>query len=145
MKPFINCFDEYCVDNQYECFSKMYSDVLDLHAPIKSKTITKISPPFMNGILRKAIYKKCMLRNKYNKNKSSQNWSAYKLQRNLVTSLRRQSIRNYFQERTANINNNFWKTMKPFLSEKSGKGSDDIILREGDEIVTDPVDVCNLI
>ena len=138
-----DCFDNHCVDEQYQKFNEKICEVLDRHAPLKSKTITKVSPPFMNGILRKSIYKKCMLRNKYFKDKSSYNWEQYKAQRNLVTSIRRNSIRDYFRKRTDTINNDFWKTMKPFLSDKGKTGNDEIILRERDELLTDQVDVCN--
>jgi hypothetical protein len=141
--PLNNCFDYYNVDTQYQNFNDNFCEILNKHAPLKSKTVSKVSPPFMNGQLRKAIYKKCMLRNKYFKQRTSCNWQKYKEQRNLVTSIRRQSIRVYFQKHTSTINNDFWKTMKPFLSDKGKTGNDDIILREGEKLLTDQVDVCN--
>jgi hypothetical protein len=141
--PLNACFEHDCVDTQYEQFNELFSETLNKHAPLKSKTITKVSPPFMNGDLRKSIYKKCMLRNKYYKQRTAYNWEKYKAQRNLVTSIRRRSIREYFQRNTTTIDNNFWKTMKPFLSNKRAVGNDDIILREGEELLTNKVEVCN--
>ena len=116
------------------------------HAPLKSKTIKGTPPPFINGILRKEIFQKCMLRNKYFKNRSHDNWDKYKSQRNKVTKLRRLSIRKYFQDRCENNNkpHEFWKTMKPFLSDKNKNVGDNIMLRENDRIICKPEDVCNV-
>jgi hypothetical protein len=41
--------------------------------------------PFINKELRKAVYKKRQLHNKYNKCKTKSNWENYRQQRNLVT------------------------------------------------------------
>jgi hypothetical protein len=49
--------------------------------------------------LRSAVYKKRMTHNKFLKDKSNKNWEAYRKQRNLVTKLKKQSIRTYFYER----------------------------------------------
>ena len=45
----------------------LLSDVIDSHAPVKSKIIKKQSVPYMNSNLRKAIYKRNMARNKCRK------------------------------------------------------------------------------
>jgi hypothetical protein len=55
----------------------------------------------MNKNLKRAIYKKRMSFNKYNRCKNKQNWEIYRKQRNLVYKIKKQSIRNYFIERCA--------------------------------------------
>jgi hypothetical protein len=40
-----------------------------------------------------------MTHNEFLKDKSNKNWEAYRKQRNLVTKLKKQSIRTYFYER----------------------------------------------
>ena len=134
------------VDHQLSLFYTMYSDVVDKHIPLKRKTINKSPAPFMNGVLRKAIYVKCTLRNRYYKNRSTENWHRYRSQRNLVTKLRKQSIRGYFKKKCeGDVNrNDFWKTIKPFISNKNCVQGDNIILREGSDIVTDQQEVCNV-
>ena len=99
----------------------------------------------MNGELRKALFQKAMKRNAYYKCRTNANWEAYRCIRNRVTSLRRTSIRKYFQERCSNTGNknDFWKTVKPFLNYKSNTSNDHITLREGDNLITDPLEVCN--
>jgi hypothetical protein len=139
-----SCSEESNVNCQYEKFNHLLCSTFNKHAPMKEKTLKKRAPPFMNGELRKAIFKKCMLRNKFYKSRTSSNWNKYKAQRNIVTSIRRQSIRVYFQNHTQNINDkDFWKTIKPFFTEKSNQGNDNIILRDGNNLITNPLDVCN--
>ena len=86
-----------------------------------------------------------MYRNKFYKHRDPINWDMYKRQRNLVTSIRRTPIRNFFKSRTENNTNShdFWKVVKPFLTDKSSHSNDDIILREESEILAEPVSVCN--
>ena len=134
------------INEQMDLFYEKYTNVVDKHLPMKSKFIKKMSVLYMNGELRHAIFRKCMLRNKYFKQRSTSNWNNYKKQRNYVTSLRRKSIRSYFKTKCENGKNNydFWRTIKPFLSDKHKDGSNTIILREGTDIITDPDKICSI-
>ena len=62
-----------------------------------------------------------MLRNKCNKHKTTQNWIAYKSQKNKCTSIKKKNIRNHFSN-LCTINGashkKFWESVKPFLSDK---------------------------
>ena len=144
--PFDACFNNDDTNVQLRIYNDLFSSVLDKHAPIKQKTLKKSPPPYMNSDLRKAIYKKCMLRNKYYKERSNRNWELYKTQRNCVTKLRRQSIRNYFNSKTegASSSKDFWKIIKPFITDKSSVSNDHIILRENDVLITDTVEICDV-
>jgi hypothetical protein len=73
----------------------------------------------MNRELRKAIYNKQMLRIKYEKYHIDKTWLAYRKQRNLVTKLKKRSVRTYFLERCIGDHkvNNFWHTVKPFCQQ----------------------------
>ena len=51
-------------------FSTCLYDIVNLHAPIKTKTIRQISVPYMNSELRKLNHKKNMMRNLTNKHPS---------------------------------------------------------------------------
>ena len=88
----------------------------------------------MNRELRKAIYKKQMLRSKFEKYKTNKTWEAYRKQRNLVTKLKRKSINTYFQERYTGgqKSKHFYTTVKPFLSKKSTGSQQKIVLVEND-------------
>ena len=82
------------------------------------KNIKKPTPVFINSDLRKAIHKKHFLWNKYQNGKVT--WNLYRVQRNLVTALRRKSSQIYFKERCngGSKNQNFWQTIKPLIGDK---------------------------
>jgi len=100
----------------------------------------------MNKELRGAIYKKKMYHNKFLKNKSDANWEVYRKQRNLVTKIKKNSIKTYFYERTAGgpKSSTFYSTIKPFLSNKGIKSNNNIILHENEKIVNDPKEVSEI-
>ena len=63
-----------------------------------------------------------------------------KRQRNLCLSLRRKAIKQYFSNITSKgtvTNKEFWKTIRPFLTNKGCLENTDIMLINDDEIVTD--------
>ena len=56
------------------------------------------------------------LKNKYNKNRTRENWDSYKRQRNFCVSLLRKTKNDYFDDlNIKNIigNKAFWKAIKP--------------------------------
>ena len=120
----------------------LIKEVLEDHAPLKNKKIRAFAPPFMNTQLRKSIMKKKRLQNRFLKFKRSKDWEAFRVQRNYTTKLRRNSIKNYFLERCQEgpKNENFYKTIKPFLSRRN-KLTSNLMINEGQDILTDPTTV----
>ena len=57
--------DIYKTDDSYSKLNEIMSDVLEKHAPLKTKTIRGNQAPFMNKRLSKAIMNKSRIRNKY--------------------------------------------------------------------------------
>ena len=77
------------------------------------------------------------LRNKYLKYKTAENRLLYTQQRNICVSLLRKTKMNYYgnlNEKDITGNKNFWKTVKPFLYDKS-VNSDKIHLNENVELI----------
>ena len=76
---------------------------------------------------------------------SKVNWDNFRKQRNLCTDIRRRSIKHYFQERCigGSKNDEFWKTIRPFVSNKGCNSDVDLMVEEGDKIITDPSQVAN--
>jgi hypothetical protein len=137
-----------CVDvinTMYNDFETKVSQVIDHHAPIKYRYPRKNSVLYMNRELRKAIYKKQMLRSKFEKYKTTKTWEAYRKQRNLVTKLKRKSVNTYFQERCTGgqKSKHFYTTVKPFLSKKSTGCQQKIVLVDNDKIVNNAKVVCH--
>ena len=95
------------------------------------------SVPYMNSRLRQAIHEKNMLYNAYRKGKVK--CDDYRKQRNLTTSIDKQSELTYFRERCDGgpRNQSFWRTIKPFMSDNSASLDNEIILQEDDKIITD--------
>ena len=121
----------------YDSFEENFITALNKHAPMKRKTIRGNEKPHMNKILKKAIMKRTRLRNIYRKTKSLDDLHAYKLQRNLVTNINKQSKENHFREAVKSSKYNqkdFWKICKPFMSNKHSTGNE-IILRKNDKII----------
>ena len=138
-------FDD--LDDIYWAHATLLLDIIDEHAPIREKSVKAKLTPFMNSQLRKASFKKAMMFNKYKQCQTATNWELYRIQRNLVTKLKRQSIRNYFHERCAGgpKSKDFWPTVKPFLSNKGLLKDPVIILSEDSNIISDQTSVAGIL
>ena len=78
----------------------------------------------MNTKLRKSTNVREMLRRKYDKFPNRHTWEAYRRQRNMVTSLRKQSKSSYMKKTCKEANSTeFWKTVKQLISRKN-RGSE---------------------
>ena len=125
-------------DENYSVLTNVFSNIVNIHAPLKKKILRGNDAPFMNKELRKAIYTRSRLRNRYFKNPTKENETSYKKQRNKCVSLRRKSITQYFSKITSKVimaNKQFWKAMIPFLTNKGCLENNDIILRDGEEVI----------
>ena len=134
-------------DDQMWFHSTLVKQVTDNHAPIKQKLVKGKQAPFIHGELRKAINVKAMFRRKYNKLKTNTSWQSYRKQRNLVTKLKREAIKTYFNNRCNNQTSNskqFWDTVKPFLTNKSNH-TNQISLLENDKVISDTNEICNVL
>ena len=59
----------------------------DIHSPIKQKLTRANHASYVTKAMRKAIMKRTSLQHRYFKNKSSENFNAYKRQRNFCSRL----------------------------------------------------------
>ena len=85
--------------------SSLIRNVIDAHAPVKSKIITKQSVPYMNSKLRKAQYARNMARNKFQRFGKAY-WEENRRHRNNVAKIRKSSMRIYFEKDVKNMTNN---------------------------------------
>ena len=94
---------------------------LSQFAPFEKDVSTKQQTNFMTKKLCKAVMKKFKIRNKFNKEKSIENWSKYKHLLNLRSNLLKQSKKRHFSNlilKDVTERKHFWKTIKPFFTEK---------------------------
>ena len=124
-------------DNGFQRFCSISLNSLEKHAPSKKKYTRGNHMPFFNKDLSKAIMTRTKLRNIFLQNKSEENKIRYTKQRNFCVSLLRKTKKQYYQnlnEKSVVDNKLFWKTVKPFLSEKMS-GMDKIHLIENNELI----------
>ena len=107
--------------------------------PSKKKILRRNDAPFMNKELRKPIYTRSSLRNRYFKIPTKENETSYKKQQNECVPLRRKSITQHFSKITSKgimTSKQFWKPMKPFITNKGCLDNNDIIFLDGEEMIT---------
>ena len=127
----------------YSSFETAFDRVLDKHAPVKKKYVRANDKPFMTRALRKATMLRSRLRNKYNEDRTAENWNKFRKQRNSCVKLFRKEKRNYYNNLDISHitdNKKFWKTVKPFFSDKS-HSNNKIVLTEGEKIISNDVEV----
>ena len=121
----------------YVDFKANVLDILNKHAPKKKRLIRANEVPYMTKTLRKAIANRSRLENQFYKLKTETSKRAYRKQKNYCSKLYKKERRKFYENldiEKITDNKKFWKTMKPFFSDK-GAGKTDIILIEGEKII----------
>ena len=123
----------------YNIFENIFMEVLNKHAKVKTKYVRANNAPFMTKTLSKAIMNRSRLKNRYLKFPNKENEIKYKKHRNYVSGLVKKEKKKYFSNlNLGNITDNkkFWKTVKPFFSEKNIINKK-IVLVEDNNIICD--------
>ena len=135
---FVNC------KNVIELESK-FLGVTENHAPLKKRTVRANEAPYMTKALKKAIADRSRLENRYYKTKTDSSLRAYKKQKHFCSRLYKKERKRYYTNLDVKkITDKFWKTTKPFFSDK-GTDKNDIVLIEGDKIYQHDHEVANLL
>ena len=127
---------------EYETFEEEFLKVSNKHAPLKKKFIRANYVPYMTKDLRKAIMKRSQLESKYIKQPTIENMNNYKKHKNFCSKLyKKERQKFYSQLDIKNVTDNklFWKTMKPFLSEKCTLSSKISLVHNNNVISNDQV------
>ena len=115
----------------FDAFSEICTYVLDKHPPQRKRYLRSNHKPFMT---------RTRLRNRILKSRSNGNRDLFRKQRNLCVSLLRKAKKDYFSklnEKQITDNKRFWKTVKPFLSNKVQSSERINLTGENDSLVTD--------
>ena len=75
------------MEDPYSKLTDIFQEILQKHAPLKSKQVRGNHAPFMNKELSKVIMNKSRLRNKYLKWPSRENFLVYKKVKNKCSTL----------------------------------------------------------
>ena len=133
------------VENYAE-FEDVFLNVLEKHAPIKTKTVRANDKPFITKQLRKAMMKTARLQKKFWGNKTEENKKVYKKQKNFTNKLNKREKRKFVQNldfSDPKQNKKFWETVKPFFSDK-GNGQENITLIEEEKIISDSQEIASV-
>ena len=134
------------IGNSFEVFYDTFPNTLDCYAPLKKKKICSNHNKFMMKKLRKEVMTRSRLRNKHNKNRTYENWSNYKKQCNIYTSILKKTKSDYFNIidiKNITDNKRFGTSVKPLFTDKS-KTCNSIILNENDKIIKDGKKIANI-
>ena len=118
-------------------------NLLNMHAPMREKYVRANNAPFVSKALSKAIMTRSRLTNKYLKNPNNPTKLKYNKQRNYCVNLLRKEKKKYYNNLDVKLitdNKQFWKTIKPFFSDKHNMHKK-ITLIDGDEIISDDAKV----
>ena len=118
-RDLVTVFSSGC--NDYETFERMFLSTLNLHAPLKKKTIRGNHAPYFNRNIRKAIMKRNELHTKFNKSHSEIDKGNFKRQRKLVSKLLYREKKNYYHNLDDKVildNKKFWKQIKSSFSDE---------------------------
>ena len=133
-------------ENDLENFLSICIQATNRHAPSKKKFIRGNQSPFMNKDLSKAIMTRSRLRNKFLKSRTLSNRENYAKQRNFCVTLLRKTKKDFYSNlKIDDICDNklFWKTIKPFLSDKI-QNSDQILLIENENVIENNNEICEI-
>ena len=139
-------FDD--IDDICWAWEKLFTNVLDTHAPLKN-TKSKASSgqsKFITPEIRKAIRNRNALKRKFNKSRTEENWEAYRIARNRVVAMRRESVKRHFEhlcETRSGKPREFWNFLRPLMHMKNRAPNDYITLKENNKIIRDQVQVAD--
>ena len=131
----------------YGTFENTFFKVLDKHAPEKTKFVRANHKPYVTKAMRVAIMKRSELATKFRKEPTETNKKAFRKQRNFCNRLYKRERKKYYEKldlKNLTDSKRFWKTIKPFLSDKT-KSSNKICLKEGERILTDDTEIANVL
>ena len=95
--------------------------MLNKHAPLRKKFLRANHAPYITKTL-KAIMRRSQLETKYLKTKTQTDLKLYKKHKNFCSKLYKRERRKYYESldmKNVLDSKEFWKTMRPFLSDKS--------------------------
>ena len=118
-------------------FEKVFLKELNKHAPLKKKILRHNNNVFMTKELRKEIMLRSKLKNEFNKERNHINWCNFKRQRYCCLSILRKTKKEYFNNlniKQVSDNKLFWKSVKPFFSDKASSSSKITLVEENNII-----------
>ena len=127
------------IPENYNEFEGQVGKLLDKHAPYKKATIRGNNKPHVSKEMRKEIMCRTRYKNIANKTRNEEDIRRYKRQTNEIVKLNKVAKKRYFRSldpATIGSDKRFWKTFKPFFSNKPSNIQEKIILVENGSRIT---------
>ena len=115
-----------------------FENIVQKHAPLKSKILRGNDAPFVTKELRREIRHRSKLRNIALKSKKKTDMETFRKQRNKCTKIRKESKKAYFENVIESGGKRFWETIKSFVTDKGTHGNEEFILEENGNLIKDP-------
>uniref|UniRef100_A0A7M5X3F0 Reverse transcriptase domain-containing protein n=1 Tax=Clytia hemisphaerica TaxID=252671 RepID=A0A7M5X3F0_9CNID len=138
---------EYCISSNifenYDQFENVFHNIVNRHAPLKTKFLRANNKPHVTKDLRKAIMIRSHLKAVAIKSKQPEDKAIYNRQRNLVVQLNKKAKKLFFSKNNQN-SKHFWDAIKTKFSDKNCKAEGKIQLLENDVLHTSDEHVANI-
>ena len=135
------CRNFQCDFQDFEAFSNTFENILDTHAPLKKRTIRGNQKPHITKAVRKAIMVRTFYKNKAKATGNTKFKTLYRKQRNVIVNLNRKAKRKYFHD--LGTSPNFWKSAKPYFSEKV-QHHEKVFLLENSKLIDDEATIARI-
>ena len=95
--------------------------------PTKRMRFRKVDVPYMTPEWKRAIKMKRKFAKQYAQSRTEENWELKRIWRNKATGYRRKAIKEYWKQKADDLKakpSEFYKTFRPFLSDKKQPASE---------------------
>ena len=126
------------LDHACDRFNKILSDILDIHAPIRTQKIKGNSPQWINDELLRSIRERDFLKKKASKTKTLQDWAIFKEKRNNVNNLKKRLKDQHYNNKLKELKSQpkqLWKTLKELVPGNDKNKTSVTISKDGKEIL----------
>jgi hypothetical protein len=125
------------VDDRWECWKKLFLEVLNSHIPLRKLRVRRKSLPWVDEHIRELMKKRTHLQKLAKKTKQEEDWDLYRQMRNKVFSEMRQAKRKYFEKIGHEAKGKPRKIWQE-LSRLTGSGRKDVVeVKTVDGVISD--------
>ena len=126
------------IDGKWECWKKIFFDVLNKHVPVRKVRPRAFTLPWIDAEIHKLMRARSYHLSKAQRSKKQEDWVKYKALRNAVTASIRKARADYFRELTHNTTNprQVWKDLSLIIGRSKHKRIG-TICKDGRDITED--------
>ena len=115
------------LDEKYLFWESLLNTIVEKHMPTKRMRFRKVDVPYMTPEWKRAIKMKRKFAKQYAQSRTEENWELKRIWRNKAAGYRRKAIKEYWKQKADDLKakpSEFYKTFRPFLSDKKQPASE---------------------